>query len=89
VTAPLAREIVADLKKLDDDSPGTWTDFIIACPELDGDLKTVHNSLERYRPAGRFYTAQDAVWPIPGPRRCAGSRRPSCSRRLCGRPDHF
>jgi hypothetical protein len=61
VTAAMAREIVDRLKKLDDDSPGTWQEFVIACAELDDTLKVVHNGLERYRPAGRFYTGDDAI----------------------------
>ena len=61
VTAAAAREIIDHLKKLDEDSPGTWQEFVIACAELDDTLKTIHNSLQRYRPAGRFYTADDAI----------------------------
>jgi tetratricopeptide (TPR) repeat protein len=61
VTAAKAREIVAHLKKLDDDSPGTWIEFVIACAELDDTLKTIHDGLERYRPSGRFYAADDAI----------------------------
>jgi len=63
VTAAKAREIVGHLQKLDEDSPGTWTTFVIACTELDDTLKTIHNGLERYRPlrSGSFYAAHDAI----------------------------
>jgi len=61
VTAAMANEIVGHLKKLDNDSPGTWTGFVIACAEVDDTLKAIHNSLERYRPAGSFYAAENAI----------------------------
>ena len=61
VTAAKAREIVGHLKKLDDDSPGTWIEFVIACAELDDALKAIHDGLQRYRPSGRFYAADDAI----------------------------
>jgi tetratricopeptide (TPR) repeat protein len=63
VTTAKAREIVGHLQKLDADSPGTWTAFVIACTELDDTLKTIHNGLERYRPlrSGSFYAADNAI----------------------------
>lgn len=61
VTAAKAREIVGHLQKLGEDSPGTWVAFVIACAELDDTLKTIHDGLERYRPSGSFYSADDAI----------------------------
>jgi len=61
VTAAMAREIVSRLAMLDADSPGTWRAFVIACTGLDDTLRGIHNSLERYRPAGRFYKADDGI----------------------------
>jgi len=63
VTTAKAKEIVGRFEKLDKDSPGTWTAFVIACTELDDTLKAIHNGLERYRPLhpGSFYAADDPI----------------------------
>jgi hypothetical protein len=63
VTAAKVREIVDHFEKLNRDSAGTWTTFVIACTGLDEKLLTIHNGLERYRPlhSGSFYGTDDAV----------------------------
>jgi hypothetical protein len=63
VTAAKAREIVNHFEKLNRDSAGTWTTFVIACTGLDERLLTIHNGLERYRPlrSSSFYGADDAI----------------------------
>ena len=57
----LAGDIIEHFAKLNNDSPGTWSKFVIACAGLDDTLRTIHNSLERYRSAGCFYTATDSI----------------------------
>jgi hypothetical protein len=63
VTTAMAKGIVGHFEKLDKDSPGTWTEFVLACTELDPTLKTIHNGLERYRPLrpGIFYDKDDFI----------------------------
>ena len=63
VTTSEAKEIISNFAKLDEDSPGTWNSFVIACTEIDEKLKPIHNALVDYRQLNStpFYSDGDKI----------------------------